>query len=198
MRMADGGAPKRPHNSPRIPGAALVGSVLLLAIVVNAAVVGQQPATVTPSAVTPVPVTMSSLDLTTTVTGSTVAQTVNLPFLTTVAIPILDLDRVAPQDWNVQLVVTAASGIAGSEAIKFTIVGDTTQTVTIDTSNLGSLPVSATSVVLDVDGVTISASPTSALALCASCAATVELRITSVSPSVAGLLFVYPLSFDTL
>lgn len=181
-----------------IPGVALVASVLVIALVVNAVVVADQPATMTPTARTPLPVTMSSLDLTTTVTGSVSAQTANLPFVTTVPIPILDLDRASPLDWNVQLVITAASGITGSEAIQFTIAGDTTQTVTVNAGNAGSLPVSATAVVLDADGVTISAAPTSALALCVNCQATVELRLTSVSPSSPGLLFVYPLSFDTL
>lgn len=181
-----------------IPGVALVASVLVITMVVNAVVVANQPATVTPTVRSPLPVTMSSLDGTTSVTGATVAQTANLPFLTTIPVPILDLDRANPLDWNVQVVITAASGITGSEAIQFTIAGDTTQTVTVNAGNLASVPLSATAVVLDADGVTISAGPTSALALCANCQATVEIRLTSVSPASPGLLFVYPLSFDTL
>lgn len=178
-----------------LPGAALVGSVLLIAVVVNAVVLGQG-GTMTPTTRSPLPVTMSTLHGTTSITGSTIAQTLNLPLLTTIAIPILDLDRTGSQDWNVQLVVTSASGITGSEAIRFTVLGDATQTLTVSSGT--SFPASAANVLLDADGVTISAAPTSALALCGNCAATVELRITSASPSVAGLLFVYPLSFDTL
>lgn len=192
--MPKSGAPRR-RGILGIPGVALLGSVLLIAVIVNAVVLGQG-ATVTPTPRDPVPVTVSSLHGSTSVTGSIVAQTSNLPFLTTIPIPILDLDRLAPQDWNVELVITASSGISGSETIRFTIAGDTTQTVTVASGT--SLPVSATSVVLDADGVTISAAPTSALALCTNCAATVELRLTSVSPTIAGLMFVYPLSFDTL
>lgn len=193
--MAVAGAPPPRRGILRIPGVALVGSVLVIAVVVNALVLGQD-LSVTPSTRTPLPVTMSSLHVTTLVTGSTIASTVDLPFLTTLAIPILDLDRAGSQDWTLQLVVTGASGITGSEAIRFTIVGDTTQTLTIVPGT--SFPATATSVLLDADGVTLSAAPTSALALCGNCAATVELRLTSASPSVAGLLFVYPLSFDTL
>lgn len=178
-----------------IPGVALVASVLVIALVVNAAVVANQPAALTPQVRTPLPVTMTSLNGATTVTSSTVASTVNLPVVSLVAISLIDLDRASPLDWNVELVVTAASGITAGETLRITIAGDTSQSITLTPSS--TFPVAATPVVLDADGATISAAATT-LSLCADCAVTAELRLTSVSPASAGLLFVYPVTIDTL
>lgn len=182
-----------PQDRPRIPGVALVGSVLLIAVVVNGVVSGSLPATVTPTVVSPLPVTLTAVPLTgTTVTASTVASTTGfVPVL--VAASTLNMARAGSNNWDVKLAVTAAAGITGSETLVVAIVGASTQTITLSSGT--AFPQVTSAVTLDGGGIVVTLATANIIAGCHSCSATVELRITPAGGVLPS--FVYPYSVTT-
>ena len=186
------GATRRPRT--RLPGWAMLASALLTALVVNAAVTANLPGTVTPSAkAAPLPVTLTAVGGTSSVSAGTVASTTGLvPVL--VAATTISIARDGAQDWDVQLAVTAVSGITGGETLVLVLVdGLSTQTISL---NSGSAVPQVTSVLtLDGGGLLVTAATLSLVSGCHSCSVTAELRIT---PSGATLpSFVYPYTILT-
>lgn len=177
-----------------IPGVALVGSVLVLAVVVNAVVTGGLPWTTTPTVVSPLPVTLTAVPLTgTTVTASTVATTTGfVPGL--VGASTLTVARQSPNDWNLKLAVTSATGITGGETLVLAIVSGTTQTISLSSST--TFPQVTSAVTLNAAAFAVTAATLNLVSGCHACSATVELRIT---PAGGASLpsFVYPYTITT-
>lgn len=191
--MDDGDAPRR-RGLLGIPGTAFVGSVLAIAIVVNAAVVATQQATMTPRTVSPLPVTLSAVPLSgTTVTGGTSASSSGIIPIAAAA-NALTIARQAPNDWDVKLAVTAATGIGGSgltlEGFTLAITGGPSLVLTPSTV----YPQVSTAATLNAGGLTTTTAST-AVNGCHSCTITAELRITPSSGSLPS--FVYPWTITT-
>ena len=182
------GAPRR-RGILGIPGVAFVAAVLVIAVVVNAAVIAVQPATVTPTTITPLPVTMAG-GTSTTVTSGTSASTSGISSLVVIPTTTLTLARQAPNDWNVVLAVTSASGISGLEGMVLAIVGG--GTLTLDPSD--TYPQATAASALDADGLTITYA-TVAVFGCHTCTVTAEIRITPASGTLPT--FVYPWTITT-
>lgn len=186
--MQEAGGPRR-RGILGIPGVAFVGTVLVLAIVVNAAVNANLPGTVSPTVRTPLPVTLSA-GTSTTVTGGTSASTSSISSLVIIPTTTLTMARQAPNDWNVVLAVTSASGITGAEGMVLAIVGG--GTLTLDPGD--SYPQTTAASVLNAGGLTITYA-TVAVFGCHTCSVTAELRITPTSGSLPS--FVYPWTITT-
>lgn len=173
-------------------GWAMVLSAVATAMVVNALVLGQQPATLTPTVVAPLPVSLTGL-ASTSVTAGTVATTSGIVPPLIIPTSVLTMARQAPNDWNVVLAVTSASGIGTFLAISENLVvslGAQSLSLTSGTS----YPVTTSAVTLGASGLTLTLLSSSAVG-CHSCAVSAELRITPTSGSLPS--FVYPWSITT-
>ncbi len=187
--MASGAASRR-HGPLGIPGGSLIGSVLVLAIVVNALVVAQQPATVTPMTVLALPVTLTAAPLTgTTVTAGTGATTTGITPLV-LATTTVNVARLAPNDWDVVLAVTSASGITGSETFVLAVGA---QSLSLDAAD--TYPLVTSAVTLGATGLTVTVATTSLLFGCHTCSVNGELRISP--PGATRPMFIYPYTITT-
>lgn len=170
----------------------MLGSALLTAMVVNAFVVGQQPAVVTPTVVSPLPVTLSGL-ASTSVSAGTVATTTGIVPPLIVPVSVLSMARQSPNDWNVVLAVTGATGIGTFLAVpENLIIAIGAQSVTLTSGT--TYPQTTPAVTLNGSGQTLTLLTTSAVG-CHSCVVSAELRITPTSGPLPS--FVYPWSITT-